>query len=65
MTGQPTPGQPTPGQPTPGQPMLLFFLNARENNEMRIILALVSNPGLDRATIPRPVRKTRPRKVWR
>ena len=50
---------------TVGQPMLLFFLNARENNEMRIILALVSNPGLDRATIPRPVRKTRPRKVWR
>ena len=45
---------------TVGQPMLLFFLNARENNEMRIILALVSNPGLDRATIPRPVRKTRP-----
>ena len=34
--------------------LLLFFL-----------MALVSNPGLDRATIPRPVRKTRPRKVWR
>ena len=32
----------------------------KENNEMRIILALVSNPGLDRATIPRPVSKTRP-----